>query len=112
MGQAGAYDNVLVRVGPSLLCFSCDKASKEVTVHAAVAETLLGVQALCTGICTMYPQLKFVLLLDLEEEEQNPRVRLPFFTSASSRAADDTLKTLVKGGASIYLCVLPSFPEL
>ena len=125
MGEVGWYDNVLVRIGSTLLCFSYDQTTtNQVTVYSADCDDLADTESLCNKIYRMRLQQKdynsdendgtldVVLLLELKEMESDPKFALPFFTSASSREAQKTLVSLMKGQGKFYLRDPHSFPEL
>ena len=120
MGEVGWYDNVLVRIGSTLQCFSYDQTTtNQVTVYSADCDDLADTESLCNKIYRMRLQQKdynsdendgtldVVLLLELKEMESDP-----IFTSASSREAQKTLVSLMKGQGKFYLRDPHSFPEL
>ena len=120
MGKVGWHDNVLVRVGSSLLCFSYDQNTGDVTVFKTRCITLSDVECLCDDIhkkSKYYPfraksSPTFVLHLDMQETEVNPTFTIPFFTSWATREADDILKKFFIVNTHSFLSDAPSFPEL
>jgi hypothetical protein len=105
---------LLLRIG--IFLYHCELKTKNGKKVIEVKEKKCGDLKTLAEYCREYKKIykdKVVLILDLLEDEIDPKVQLPFITSLSSRDADKVLKTKRKSGRlNFFLSDMPNNEEL
>ena len=114
MGEEGWPREILLRVSDMLVVFRMETAwngSRRVNVEVKKCSTLFDLY----DHCEAFRRFKYnsvserpLLLLDLQEEESDPKAEsVNVFSSQSSRDADDAFKTYVKNGGFNWILAQP-----
>ena len=114
MGEAGWPREILLRVSNKLVVFRMETSpngSRRVNVVVKVCANLSQLNDHCeTFMSFTYNSIseRPLLLLDLQEDESDPKVEfVKVFSSQSTREADLTFKTLNKPGDLYWILVQP-----
>ena len=100
---------VLYRIpDESVFEFSLDSGNKPVARRIPNSKSLSQVY----DITTQYNRKNSVILLEVAENDIDPKSKLPCILTASSRDIDNTFKTLTKGGAMQFLSEPTSAKQL
>jgi hypothetical protein len=104
---------LLLRIGESIYDCSYDTTSKSIKVEEYPCEDLRALNTHCKRFYREFNFGEVVLILDLQEDEIDPKINLPFITALSSREANSVLKTECKSQVvPFFLYDLPSNLEL
>jgi hypothetical protein len=104
---------LLLRIGFKIYNCQYDKESKAIQVTEHDCENLQEFQKYCNRYYDDEKSGKAVVIFDLQENEADPTILIPFITSLSSREVNSVLKTVRKtDGLYFFLYDLPSNLEL
>eukprot|EP01031_Cornospumella_fuschlensis_P034004 gene34004-41149_t len=104
---------VFFRASDSLFLIYLDEEGKVVVKCRQGGVDLRTLGTITGSVASPFKEKGFkrpVLILELDEDENDPKCPIPFHVSAPSRQADQTLKTIFKALAPFYL-VQPWFEE-
>jgi hypothetical protein len=96
---------LLLRIGTLIYDCTYDTSSKSIKVEEYPCEDLRALNTHCKRFYKEFNFGEVVLVLDLQEDEIDPKINLPFITSLSSREARLVLKTEIKSQEVTYFCM-------
>jgi hypothetical protein len=104
---------LLLRIGVSIYNCKYDKDLKRMKVTEHYCQNIQELNSQCDYFFSKYNYGEVILVLDLVEDEIDPKINLPFITSLSSRDVNTVLKSTDKAKAIKYfLYDLPSNNEI